>query len=50
MTVTMFFGAAVDWAFPPLADHGIGLAAGVFVGVPAGAGVFAWYSNGAKDA
>ncbi|MGI5141340.1 hypothetical protein [Streptomyces sp. CA-106110] len=50
MTVTMLCGAAADWAFPSLADHKIGLLAGFFVGAPAGAGVFAWYSNRANVA
>ncbi|MET8805967.1 hypothetical protein [Streptomyces sp. NPDC004546] len=50
MTVITLFGAAAGWAFPPLADHKIGLLAGFFVGAPVGAGVFAWYSNGAKGA
>jgi hypothetical protein len=50
MTVITLFGAAAGWVFPPLADHKIGLLAGFFVGVPVGAGVFAWYSNRAKDA
>ncbi|MGW9027792.1 hypothetical protein ACWGQ5_27235 [Streptomyces sp. NPDC055722] len=50
MTVTVLFGAVVGWAFPPVADHAFGVAAGYFVGVPSSAGVFAWYSNGVKDA
>ncbi|MFJ8547876.1 hypothetical protein [Streptomyces sp. NPDC093676] len=48
MTVTTLLGAAADSAFPPLADHQIGLLAGFYVGVPVATGVLAWYSNRAK--
>ena len=50
MTVAMLFGAAADSAFPPLADHDIGLLAGLLVGAPAGAGAAAWFFNRTKVA
>ncbi|MET9915229.1 hypothetical protein ABZZ74_52940 [Streptomyces sp. NPDC006476] len=50
MTVALLFGATADWAFPPLADHDVGLFAGFLVSAPVGAGVFAWFSNRANVA
>ncbi|MEU6657961.1 hypothetical protein [Streptomyces sp. NPDC046821] len=50
MSVALLFGAIADWAFPALADQDIGIFAGLFVGAPVGAGVFAWLSNRANVA
>ncbi|MET7899879.1 hypothetical protein [Streptomyces mirabilis] len=49
-TVTLLVAAAVNWAFPALADPGVGILIGYPVAAPVGVAVLAWFLNRADVA
>lgn len=42
-TVRLLVAAAVNWAFPALADPGVGILVGYLVALPIGVAVLAWF-------
>lgn len=42
-TVRLLVAAGVNWAFPALADPGVGVLVGYLVGLPVGVAVMAWF-------
>ncbi|WP_372351200.1 hypothetical protein [Streptomyces sp. KL116D] len=42
VAVRLFVAAALNWAFPALADPGVGVLVGYLVGLPTGVAVLAW--------
>ncbi|MER7922956.1 hypothetical protein ABTY96_07440 [Streptomyces sp. NPDC096057] len=48
--VRLLVGAAVNWAFPALADPGVGSLVGYLVAIPIGVAVLAWLLTRAKVA
>ena len=49
-TVRVLVAAAVDWAFPALADPGVGILVGYLVALPIGVAVLAWFLTRANVA
>ncbi|MFF1258825.1 MULTISPECIES: hypothetical protein [unclassified Streptomyces] len=49
-TVRLLVAAAVNWAFPALADPGVGILVGYLVALPIGVAVLAWFLTRANVA
>ncbi|MFD7777820.1 hypothetical protein [Streptomyces sp. NPDC059753] len=49
-TVSLLVAAAVNWAFPALADPGVGILVGYLVALPIGVAVLAWFLTRANAA
>ncbi|MFE1849478.1 hypothetical protein ACFYYI_17490 [Streptomyces sp. NPDC002387] len=49
-TVRLLVAAAVNWAFPALADSGVGILVGYLVALPVGVAVLAWFLTRANVA
>lgn len=49
-TVSLLVAAAVNWAFPALADPGVGILVGYLVALPIGVAVLAWFLTRANVA
>ncbi|MFC9530150.1 MULTISPECIES: hypothetical protein [unclassified Streptomyces] len=49
-TVSLLVAAAVNWAFPALADPGVGILVGYLVALPIAVAVLAWFLTRANNA